>query len=98
MAHRGEVPTASSPAVRSSQEMKGASIPSVKPLTSTMGSGRAVSLPVALRVAGGVGVQARHEDDPGDLPVEQHLDVFVLGHAAGRLGAQDRCEPVLRER
>ena len=50
---------------------------------------RAVTLVVGL----GVGVPARHEDDPGDAVVEQGLDVLVLGDAAGRLGAEHGREP-----
>ena len=45
----------------------------------------------------GLGVLAAGEDHPRDLPLEQHLDVFRLGHAAGAR-AQHRVEPALRER
>ena len=51
---------------------------------------RGRQLVVALGSAGGVGVQPGDEDDAADLPVEQHLDVLVLGDAAGGLGAQHR--------
>jgi hypothetical protein len=42
-------------------------------------------------------VQAGDEDDAGDLAVEQHLDVLVLGHAAGGLRTQDRGVPLLSQ-
>ena len=46
----------------------------------------------------GVGVQTGDEDDPGDLPVEQHVDVLVLGHPARGLGAQHRGVAVVGQR
>ena len=39
-------------------------------------------LPVPVVVGRGIRVQPGHEDDAVDLPVEQHLDVLVLGDAA----------------
>ena len=38
----------------------------------------------------GLGVQPAGEDDPGDLLLEEQVDVVGLGHAADGLGAQDR--------
>ena len=52
---------------------------------------------VALLAGGGVGVQAGDEDDAVDGVLEQHLDVLVLGGAAGGLGAQQRRVPALGE-
>ena len=52
-------------------------------------------LAVALRVGGGVGVQAGDEDDAADLAVQQHLDVLVLAHAARGLRAQHGRVPLL---
>lgn len=51
-------------------------------------------------VVRGVGLreQASGEDDSGHLLLEQEVDVVRLGDAALGLGAQDRRQPLLRER
>ena len=45
----------------------------------------------------GFRVLSAREDHPRHLPLEQHLDVLGLRHAA-RAGAEDRVEPALRKR
>ena len=75
--------TASSVASPSSQETKGAAMPGTYPLIMHDRQRAGDQRPVAVVVGGGVGVQAGDEDDAGDLPVQQHLHVLVLGHPAG---------------
>jgi hypothetical protein len=59
-------------------------------LTSTSGISQLAQPEVAREIGFGVGVQPGDVDDAADAVVEQQLDVFVLVHSPGGLGAQDR--------